>query len=123
MRRQPTFTEKLLWKALRRLEHHHFRRQAPFGRYVVDFVCHCSRLIVEVDGGIHDLDEVVARDAERDAWLTSRGYRVVRFRNSKVADTEATVAAILAKIGADTPTPKPSPQGGGKFSRGGESLP
>ena len=108
MRRDPTFAEKVFWKALRRLEDHHFRRQAPFGRYIVDFVCHRSRLIVEVDGGIHNLDEVIARDAEREDWLTSRGYRVIRFSN-----VQATVAAILAQIGAGAPTPNPSPRGGG----------
>ena len=114
MRRDSTFAEKVLWKALRRLEDHHFRRQAPFGRYIVDFVCHCSRLIVEVDGGIHNLDEVIARDAEREAWLTSRGYRVIRFSNNQATDAEATVAAILAEIGAGAPTPDPSPRGGGE---------
>ena len=113
MRRNPTFAEKQLWKALRKVEAHHFRRQSPFGPYIVDFVCHAARLIVEVDGGIHNLDLVAQRDAEREAWLIGRGYRVLRFSNLQALEVDATVAAILAKIGADTPTPDPSPQGGG----------
>jgi very-short-patch-repair endonuclease len=113
MRRDPTFAEKQLWKALRKVETHHFRRQAPFGPYVVDFGCHSSRPIIEVDGGIHDLDAVAQRDAEREAWLAGRGYRVVRLTNLQALDTEAAIAAILAEVGADTPTPSPSPQGGG----------
>ncbi len=85
------------------------------GRYVVDFVCHGSRLIVEVDGGVHDIDAVAARDNERDAWLAARGYRVVRFTNSQaISATEGVVEAILASAAARTPTPDPSPQGGGE---------
>jgi very-short-patch-repair endonuclease len=115
LRRDLTFAEKPFWKALRQVEGFHFRRQVPMGRYVVDFVCHRSRLIVEVDGGIHDLDAVAARDNERDAWLADRGYQVIRFTNSQaIAATEATVEAILAGPGASTPTPDPSPQGGGE---------
>jgi very-short-patch-repair endonuclease len=115
LRRDLTYAEKQLWKALRALEGFRFRRQAPMGRYVVDFVCHGSRLIVEVDGGVHDIDAVAARDSERDAWLAARGYRVVRITNSEaIAATEAVVEAILAGAGARTPTPDPSPQGGGE---------
>jgi len=113
MRREPTYAEKRLWKALRTIDLH-FRRQAPFGPYIVDFVCHQHRLIVELDGGIHDLAEVAARDVERDLWLTGRGYRVMRFLNEQaVSDPSGVVQMILAAAGADTPTPNPSPQGGG----------
>jgi len=110
-----TYAEKQLWKALRQLDGFRFRRQAPMGRYVVDFVCHRSRLVVEVDGGVHDIDAVAVRDNERDAWLEGRGYRVVRLTNSQaIGETEASIEAILAGAGACTPTPDPSPQGGGE---------
>jgi very-short-patch-repair endonuclease len=116
MRRDPTFAEKQLWKALRQLEPFHFRRQAPMGAYVVDFVCHQARLIVEVDGGAHLAPDVAARDAAREAWLAGRGYRVVRIANSQaIHDPDAAIAVILAAAGSDTPTPNPSPQGGGEF--------
>ncbi|MGA0599681.1 endonuclease domain-containing protein [Caulobacter sp. KR2-114] len=114
LRKAPTFAEKQLWKALRKVETLHFRRQTPFGPYVVDFVCHRSRLIVEVDGGIHNLDAVAQRDAEREAWLASRGYRVLRLTNQQALDIEAAVAVIVAEAGVATPTPNPSPQGGGE---------
>ena len=85
------------------------------GRYVVDFVCHRSRLIVEVDGGVHDIDAVALRDSERDEWLAGRGYRVIRFANAQaIVATASAVEAILAAAGACTPTPDPSPQGGGE---------
>ena len=112
MRREPTFAEKQLWKLLRATDLH-FRRQAPFGPYVVDFVCHRHRLIVELDGGVHNLSSVAARDAEREAWLTGRGYRVMRFLNSQ--PPVEVVSMIMARISADTPTPNPSPQGGGEL--------
>ena len=113
MRGDLTYPEKCLWKVLRKTNLH-FRRQAPFGRYIVDFVCHEHRLIVELDGGIHNLPSVAARDAEREAWLTGRGYRVMRFPNNQaVSEPAGVVEMILASVGADTPTPSPSPQGGG----------
>jgi very-short-patch-repair endonuclease len=114
-RAEPTKAEASLWKVLRKLdlEGAHFRRQAPFGAYVVDFVCH-HRLVVEVDGGVHRLEVVAARDAEREAWLTARGYRVLRITNDEALfDPHAAVQRIAGEIGACTPTPNPSPQGGG----------
>jgi len=116
LRAEPTKAEVSLWKVLRKLDlaGTHFRRQAPFGAYVVDFVCHHHRLIVEVDGGIHRLDVVAARDAEREAWLNTRGYRVIRITNDEaLTDPHAAVQRIAGEIGAGTPTPNPSPQGGG----------
>jgi very-short-patch-repair endonuclease len=83
------------------------------GPYIVDFVCHSRRLIVELDGGIHDLPDVAARDQAREAWLTGRGYRVMRFRNGQ--RPEEVLSMIFARLSADTPTPDPSPQGGGEL--------
>jgi len=115
LRKEATFAERSLWKELRRLESFHFRRQAPMGDYIVDFVCHRSRLIVEVDGGVHEMDHVAQRDAERDLWLARRGYRVMRLTNREVlADVEAVGRRIIAAADARTPTPDPSPQGGGE---------
>jgi very-short-patch-repair endonuclease len=115
MRRAPTYAEQKLWKALRQTDLH-FRRQAPFGPYIVDFVCHARRMIIEVDGGVHRLAVVAAHDAEREAWLAARGYRVVRVPNEQaVGNPYAVVERILSDLGPDTPTPGPSPQGGGEF--------
>jgi very-short-patch-repair endonuclease len=82
MRREPSATERFLWKILRdrRLEGLKFRRQFPIGRYIADFVCLRHRLIVEADGPFHDAE----RDAERDAWLTSQGFRILRFTNDEI---------------------------------------
>jgi very-short-patch-repair endonuclease len=115
MRRDSTFAERELLKELMKLAGFHFRRQAPMGPYLVDFVCHRSRLIVEVDGGVHEMDAVAQRDAERDVWLVRRGYRVLRVTNREVlADLEAVALRIISEACAGTPTPDPSPQGGGE---------
>ena len=116
MRREPTHAEALLWKSLRRLDEPdlHFRRQAPMGPYVVDFVSHRARLVVEVDGAVHQLPEVELRDLERDTWLLSRGYVVLRVKNEEViADVVGVVQRIIAMAGADTPTPTPPRKGEG----------
>ena len=102
MRHTPTFHEELLWTLLRnrRLEHLKFRRQAPLGRYIADFVCLRHRLVVEADGPFHD----PAKDAVRDAWLRSDGFRVLRLPNSAISNKpEEIVAAILEAV-AHPPT-------------------
>jgi very-short-patch-repair endonuclease len=117
MRRNPTYSETLLWKELRKLklDGSHFRRQVSMGSYIVDFVCHGARLIVEVDGAVHDLPEVAARDLEREKWLNGRGYSVFRVRNEGLSeDLHLVVQAILNELRSRTPTPGPSPQGGGE---------
>jgi very-short-patch-repair endonuclease len=84
LRRRMTDAERRLWYYLRahRFEGLGFRRQAPVGPYVADFLCEQLRIIVEVDGGQHS--ERTLEDQQRTAWLNARGYRVVRFWNNDV---------------------------------------
>src|SRR5918994_1007626 len=84
LRKRQTPAEVQLWKVLRdrRLDGVKFRRQHPIGPFVADFCCPHLRLIVEVDGGIHD--ESVEQDEERTRLLASSGYTVLRFRNERV---------------------------------------
>ncbi len=106
LRSATTPAEKKLWGALRQLDLNgtHFRRQAPFGPYVVDFICHRARLIVEIDGGIHKHPAVIARDAERENWLRSRGYSVIRITNQDALFDPAGVASRIAGlISSNTP--------------------
>lgn len=85
--------ERRVWAALRRLGDN-WRRQAPIGRFVVDFANHRRRLILEIDGGAHRLPQVTLRDAERDAWLRSQGYRVVRL------DSQAVMRDLAGALGS-----------------------
>ncbi|WP_233245290.1 MULTISPECIES: endonuclease domain-containing protein [unclassified Caulobacter] len=95
LRRDMTASGRNLWKALRALDIH-IRRQAPIGRYVADFVHHPSRLVIEVDGGRHDLPEEQLHDAERDAWLAGQGYRVLRVRDGDAFGKPEEVAEQVA---------------------------
>jgi very-short-patch-repair endonuclease len=85
------------------------------GRYVADFCCLKAKLIVEVDGNQHGYDANIARDQRRTAYLASQGYTVLRFSNREVmTETNGVLEAIYARL--STPTPDPSPQGGGERS-------
>ena len=83
-RREMMPAEKILWKHLKsnRLNGLHFRRQQVVHGYYPDFYCHRHELIVEVDGWIHDLQEEY--DAEREEYLRSLGFRIIRFANEEI---------------------------------------
>jgi very-short-patch-repair endonuclease len=120
-----TEAETRLWWHLGRVpvEDTHFRRQAALGPYVVDFVSHGAKLVIEVDGSQHGLEAELRSDEIRTQWLQSQGYRVLRFWNHEVLtqidvvlDTifSALQVSLPSSSGAHTPTPSPSPQGGGE---------
>jgi len=92
-----TLGEKRLWEQLRKLKLH-VRRQAPLGRFVVDFVHHASRIVFEIDSPWHDGDEAQLRDAERDAWLKSQGYRVIRIRDGDVLKDAVGMSERIASV-------------------------
>jgi very-short-patch-repair endonuclease len=103
LRKNPTIAEARLWDELRdlRAQGYHFRRQVQLAGYIVDFACLKQRLVIEVDGFQHLSPEAAAKDAARDAELTWRGFRVLRFTNSDVSDTlDGVVSEILAALGA-----------------------
>jgi very-short-patch-repair endonuclease len=96
LRRQPTLAEKRLWKLLRKIDGFHFRRQASVGPFVFDFAEMTQKLLIEVDGGIHELPAVEARDTAKQAWAESRGFRVIRIPNVHVFGTgEPALAAVM----------------------------
>jgi very-short-patch-repair endonuclease len=99
LRAAPTAAEMLLWRLLRRGDAH-FSRQVVIQGFIVDFCCRRARLVVEVDGGVHN-DQVEA-DATRDDVLRAAGYRVVHVSNDAV---EADAAAVVARIVALASTP------------------
>lgn len=114
LRKDMTDAERVLWRALRTLKENgsHWRKQVATGAFIADFCCHGARLIVEVDGGVHEGAEAEAFDMERQTWLGARGYRALRFANGEVLrDVSAVVRAICE---ASAATPRPSPQGGGE---------
>ncbi|HEV3146095.1 MAG TPA: DUF559 domain-containing protein [Gemmataceae bacterium] len=112
LRKNMTDAERRLWAELRyrQLEGAKFRRQAPVGNYIVDFVTFEKKLIIELDGGQHA--EQTEEDAIRTAWLESQGFRVLRFWNHLIfEDLEMVMQAIWNEL-VQTPHPNPPPQGG-----------
>ena len=97
-RKALTRGEKLLWEALRgaRLDGYKFRRQDPYRGYVVDLRCPRSRLIVEVDGDVHD--KRGQADQERDAVLRGVGHEVLRIPDDEVRNRLEAVLAMLRRI-------------------------
>jgi len=118
LRQEQTDAENLLWSHLRayRLSGLKFRRQQPIGVYVVDFFCPEKKLIVELDGGHHQ--ERVDYDSNRDAWLKSEGYTVLRYWNNEVMGNLEGVLEDVGRVAGvfveAPPSPQPlSPQGRG----------
>jgi very-short-patch-repair endonuclease len=109
MRAAPTEAERKLWWQLRHRVHTpgtHFRRQVRIGRYIVDFACHATRIVIEVDGGQHAGS---AADEARTKVLEANGYRVLRYWNNDVlSNIDGVLEDILSAI-TTTPTPNPSP--------------
>ncbi|MFD2184835.1 endonuclease domain-containing protein [Rhodoplanes azumiensis] len=111
LRQTMTRAETLLWRYIKahRIEGLGFRRQVPLGIYVADFVCHATKLVVELDGESHDFESRLRRDATRDAWFASQGYRVLRFTNDQVLrNLEGVVSVIRETAGAAMPGIPPS---------------
>jgi very-short-patch-repair endonuclease len=83
-----------MWQLLRnrRLAAFKFRRQAPFQKYILDFVCFDNKIIVEVDGSQHFESQ---RDKQRTAELISAGFQVVRYWNNDVLQQPESVLEDL----------------------------
>ncbi|TAL29280.1 endonuclease domain-containing protein [Phenylobacterium sp.] len=98
--------EVMLWSRLKRLRElgFHFRRQAPFRGYYLDFLCFSRRLVIEVDGWQHGDDRQAEHDAVRDGILQRHGLRVLRFWASDVRrDLDGVMDQIVGTLEA---TPK-----------------
>ena len=86
LRNNSTPAEAALWDMLKnkQLEGRKFRRQASIEHYIVDFFCPSERLIIELDGAVHNHPAVAENDMHRDERLSSMGYTVLRFENKEV---------------------------------------
>jgi very-short-patch-repair endonuclease len=122
LRANMTDAERRLWYLLRahRFEGIKIKRQAPIGRYIVDFVSFERRLIFEVDGAQHADSEA---DRRRTRWLEGEGFRVLRFWNNEVLNnTSGVLETILSAVADPSPgtllrSAPPSPtRGEGKES-------
>lgn len=86
LRKNMTKAEIILWQHLRmkRVNGLTFRRQHPISNFIADFYCHKIRLVIEVDGEIHNNVEIIERDKGRDYFMNKLGLNVIRFTNSEI---------------------------------------
>jgi very-short-patch-repair endonuclease len=116
LRMRSTDAERHLWKHLRtrQIEGLKFRRQEPIGKYIVDFVCYEKMIVIEADGGQHDASE---KDVERDGWLRSQGFEVLRFWNHDILTNIEGVLEVIwrncsSEMRPKSPSPTPPIKGG-----------
>jgi adenine deaminase len=118
-RANPTDAELAIWETLRgkRLNGHKFRRQHIIGNYIADFICLPAKLIIEVDGLIHQTPDNKISDAERTSELNNYGFEVIRFNNLEVINEREKVAqkilTAVTKRKAETAEAEIPPLGGG----------
>ncbi len=109
-----TEAEKLLWRELRnrRLKGFKFRRQHPISHFIADFFCHEARLIIEVDGGIHGIEDQKEYDFMRSNEIEQLGIKVIRFTNEEIEqDIKRVLERIEETLQFTSPPQSPSPSG------------
>ena len=115
LRRNQTKEERKLWSRLRnrQMDGWKFRRQVPFGSYILDFYCVDAHLVVELDGSQH-ADERMQQDRNRTAYLEEKGLKVLRFWNKDVIENiEGVLEKIYQTLGQrPAPSPRLSPRRG-----------
>jgi very-short-patch-repair endonuclease len=119
LRQRQTPAEKLLWECLRdrRLYDAKFRRQHNLGQFIADFYCHAARLVIELDGKIHQQPQQQHRDSDRDQWMQANGFTVLRFRNEEVFSNTEAVLETIAQVLPSPLTPLPKGEGNRNLDR------
>ena len=97
LRANSTPAEEVLWEEIRnrKLNGLKFKRQHSIGNYVIDFYCASKRLVVELDGEVHNNADQKEKDESRDINLTEMNFKVLRIPNSKVLNKIEEVKALL----------------------------
>lgn len=96
LRKNMTGAEKILWDYLKMgINGFKFRRQHPMGFYIADFYCHKARLVIEVDGSIHQNVSVKKYDEARQQLMEKDGLNVIRFSNTEIFNE---ITEVLKKI-------------------------
>ncbi len=101
LRKRMTPAEKVLWEKLKGKQFNglKFRRQHPIAKYIVDFYCHSQKLVIELDGSIHDIEDQKEYDSGREFELQELGLKVLRFKNEEVIQfPEKVLSKILESL-------------------------
>ncbi|MDP9230745.1 MAG: acetylglutamate kinase, partial [Bacteroidota bacterium] len=101
LRNRMTPAEEILWKHIHINQWHlKFRRQHPIANYVADFYCHGIKLVIELDGGIHEVEEVKICDELREKNMKDLGLTVLMFKNEEIiTDCKSVLRKIDEVIG------------------------
>ena len=106
LRRAMSPPEVRLWNRLRRSPGGlRFRRQYPVGSYVADFYCPAAKLVIEIDGNMHDSPNAAAHDHRKDIYLNELGLGVVRIAARDIFSDVDGVAQSLIDICAERAGP------------------
>lgn len=112
MRRNPTPAENVLWQRIRKkqINGFRFRRQQAMGRFIVDFYCFEAKLVIEIDGAVHDVPSRAEYDEQRQHHLESLGLFVLRFTNAQVINNAVAVVEFIGDwLAQNSPTRTPPP--------------
>lgn len=92
--------EDLLWQIIRnrQIAGLKFRRQHPLANYIADFYCHELKLVIELDGDVHDIAWVKERDLRREKAMKELGLQIVRFSNEQVFSNADLIADKIIEI-------------------------
>jgi very-short-patch-repair endonuclease len=116
LRGEMSLPEVLLWQRLRGSALGvKFRRQHPVGPYIADFYCSALRLVIEIDGQIHEQSEQLQRDANKNRFMAENGYQVIRIIAADVLKYVDMVADGIARYIASPlhhPADGPPPRAG-----------
>ena len=120
LRTNQTKAEELFWNLIRNRKFLNlkFRRQHQIGHYVVDFYCNEQKLIIELDGEIHNSETQQKHDSTRDKYLTSIGNKILRFKNEEILNSIVNVFQKISEFVSQNDSRKtgvyPSPSGRGQ---------
>ena len=101
LRNSLTAAEAVLWKSLQRrqLLGRKFRRQASIGRYIVDFFCAESAIVIELDGAAHFSITIDEYESTRTHYLEQQGLKIIRFENKEIYDNlDGVLETIKANV-------------------------
>lgn len=100
LRQSSTFAEKSLWKHVlsKKRTGFGFKRQRPFGPYIADFLSQEIKLIIEVDGEYHSTPEQQTKDMNKNSYIESHGFKILRVKNDDVIKNLEGVARYISQV-------------------------
>ena len=99
LRSEPTSSDLIFWGLLKQhFSNFRFKRQHPISQYIADFYCHKLKLVIEIDGGIHQTEKVKINDSLRDEFLQTLNLKIIRFTNDEVCKNGENVMEKLKEM-------------------------